>query len=311
MTEHTPTIENAVVTPYGSGTGLLVQPRDGRTDLSALPPTEVVRALGRAGFLLFRGYDAGLEAFSAFVEAHSERVTLDPARSFHGGTTAQKVDAGYDSVGLHLENGNSPFAPTITWFYCQKAASAGSQTTVCDGYRVWDALSPQTRALFDARDIVYTRRVEEAKWKGFAAFHLGTDDAASVTVEQLRELAQGDGETVIDPLDDGAIRYAYRIPAVHATLFGPRPAFANSILGPSNHYEKPRITFPDGTDLPEAVLTELAKVTEEQTEELDWADGDVALIDNTRVMHGRRPIVDTERTIFNAQSDLDTQLLAA
>ncbi|WP_169314344.1 TauD/TfdA family dioxygenase [Streptomyces piniterrae] len=304
-------IENVVVSPYGSGTGLLVQPRGTERDLSVLSPVEVVRALGEAGFLLFRGFDSGLEEFSAFVESHSERVTLDPARSFHGGSTAQKVDAGYDAVGLHLENGNSPFAPTLTWFYCQKAAAEGSQTTVCDGYRVWDALSEGTRSLFASQDIVYTRRVEEAKWKGFAAFHLGTADADSVTVEQLRDLARGEGKTVIEPVEDGAVRYAYRIPAVHGTLFGARPAFANSILGPSNHYEKPRITFTDGNDIPASVLAELEKVTDAQTEQLDWVDGDIALIDNTRVMHGRRPIVDARRTIFNAQSDMDTELLAA
>ena len=32
------------------------------------------------------------------------------------------------------------------------------------------------------------------------------------------------------------------------------------------------------------------------------APGDIVLIDNTRVMHGRRAITDPERTILNAQS---------
>jgi alpha-ketoglutarate-dependent taurine dioxygenase len=304
-------IDQAHPTPYGSGTGLLVEPADAGTTLGSLPPGQVVRALRDAGFLLLRGFRPGLEQFSAFVGSHSERVTLDPARSFHGGSTAQKVDAGYDSVGLHLENGNSPFAPTLTWFFCEKAASSGSQTTVCDGYRVWDALSEEARALFGKHEIVYSRRVEEAKWKAFAAFHLGTADAAAVTVEQLRDLTSGPGETVIDVLDDGSIHYAYRVPAAHGTLFGGRTAFANSILGPSNHYEKPRITFADGQDIPARILKEVESVTEEVTEELDWADGDVALIDNTRVMHGRRAISDPERTIYNAQSDLDRQLLPA
>lgn len=302
-------IDHARATHYGSG--LLLEPTDPATTLASLVPGQVTAALRRAGFLLLRGFRPDLEQFSAFVGAHSERVTLDPARSFHGGSTAQKVDAGHDSVGLHLENGNSPFAPTLTWFFCEKAASSGSQTTVCDGYRVWDALSEEARALFREHEIVYSRRVEETRWKAFAAFHLGSSDAASVTVDQLRELAGGPGETVIDLLEDGSIHYAYRVPAVHGTLFGERPAFANSILGPSNHYETPRITFADGRDIPVHILKEVESVTEEVTEELDWADGDVALIDNTRVMHGRRAITDPERTIYNAQSDLDRVLLTA
>ncbi|GHE57366.1 TauD/TfdA family dioxygenase [Streptomyces capitiformicae] len=304
-------IDLARLTPYGSGTGLLVEPRSADTTLGSLAPEQVVCVLRDAGFLLLRGFRPDLEQFSAFVATHSERVTLDPARSFHGGSTAQLVDAGYDAVGLHLENGNSPFAPTLTWFFCEKAASSGSQTTVCDGYRVWDALSDEARGLFRQHEIVYSRRVEEARWKAFAAFHLGTSDAASVTVEQLQELTSGPGETVIEPLQDGAIHYAYRVPAAHETLFDTRPAFANSILGPSNHYEKPRITFADGRDIPVHILKEIESVTEELTEDLDWADGDVALIDNTRVMHGRRAITDPDRTIYNAQSDLDRGLLPA
>jgi alpha-ketoglutarate-dependent taurine dioxygenase len=302
-------IDHARVTSYGSGTGLLLTPAEPGTTLGKLRPEQVIGALREAGFLLLRGFRPDLEEFSAFVGAHSERVTLDPARTFHGGSTAQKVDAGYDAVGLHLENGNSPFAPTLTWFFCEKAASSGSQTTVCDGYRVWDALSEEARGMFREQEVVYSRRVEEAKWKAFAAFHLGTSDAASVTVDQLRELAAGPGETIIDLLEDGSIHYAYRVPAAHGTLFGERLAFANSILGPSNHYEKPRITFADGRDIPVHILKEVESVTEELTEELDWADGDVALIDNTRVMHGRRAITDPERTIYNAQSDLDRVLL--
>ncbi|WP_254648581.1 TauD/TfdA family dioxygenase [Streptomyces sp. GbtcB6] len=304
-------IDQARLTPYGSGTARLVEPATTGTTLKSLAPEQVVRVLRDAGFLLLRGLDPDLSQFSAFVGAHSERVTLDPARSFHGGSTAQLVDAGYDSVGLHLENGNSPFAPTLTWFFCEKAASSGSQTTVCDGYRVWEALSDEARALFQEHDIVYSRRVEEARWKAFAAFHLGTSDSSSVTVEQLRNLAGGPGETAIEPLEDGAIHYAYRVPAVHETLFGTRLAFANSVLGPSNHYEKPRITLADGRDIPARVLDEVESVTERLTEELDWADGDVALIDNTRVMHGRRAITDPDRTVYNAQSDLDRSLLPA
>ncbi|MET7482794.1 TauD/TfdA family dioxygenase [Streptomyces sp. NPDC005538] len=302
-------IDHARTTLYGSGTGQLLTPAEPDTTLGTLAPGQVIRTLREAGFLLLRGFRPDLEQFSAFVGAHSERVTLDPARSFHGGSTAQKVDAGYDAVGLHLENGNSPFAPTLTWFFCEKAASSGSQTTVCDGYRVWDALSDEARGLFREHEIVYSRRVEESKWKAFAAFHLGTSDAASVTVDQLRDLAGGPGESVIDLLGDGSIHYAYQVSAAHGTLFDERLAFANSILGPSNHYEKPRITFADGRAVPPHILKEVESVTEELTEELDWTDGDVALIDNTRVMHGRRAITDPERSIYNAQSDLDRVLL--
>ena len=32
--------------------------------------------------------------------------------------------------------------------------------------------------------------------------------------------------------------------------------------------------------------------------EINWQDGDIAVLDNTRIMHGRRAIVDTNRQLF-------------
>ncbi len=300
----------ADVQPYGAATGRLVLPA-GASSLGALEPAWVTTLLADAGFLLFRGFRADLEEFTSFVKAHSSRITLDPARSFHGGEVAQKVDAGTTAVGLHLENGNSPFGPDLTWFLCEKAASRGSQTTVCDGYRVWDAASDTAREVFGTKDIMYSRRVEEAKWKALVCHQTeGRKDIADVTFDDLRGLVGGIS-TTLQLNDDGSIHYAYRTGAAHPTLFGTRLSWANSVFGPSYNYEAPRITFADGTEIPEELFSEFRKLTAELTEEIDWQDGDVALIDNTRVMHGRREILDTDRTIYNAQSYLDPDLLTA
>ncbi len=131
-----------------------------------------------------------------------------------------------------------------------------------------------------------------------------------ITLEDFTALVDDADSTVIEPLPDGSVTYAYRTPAVHGTLFGDRLSWANSIFGPSYNYEKPRITFADGSELPGWLLAELERVTEEVTEDIEWQDGDLALIDNTRVMHGRRAIEDTDRTIYNAQSYLRRDLLA-
>lgn len=296
--------------PYGvGGTGRLVLPGPTR-DLGALDPAWVVEQLADAGFLLLRGFDAGLEEFTAFVKAHSERITLDPARSFHGGNVAQKVDAGTAAMGLHLENGNSPFAPDLTWFLCGKAAGRGSQTTVCDGYRVWDRMGARAREAFAAQDIVYTRRIEEPKWKAFVFHRLdGRKALEEIVFGDILGLVEGQPGTVITLEDDGSIRYAFRTGAAHPTLFGDRPAWANSIFGPSYHYEAPLITFADGSPLPQWLREEALAVTGELTEDLDWRAGDIAMIDNTRVMHGRREIVDTDRVVYNALSYVRRDLL--
>ncbi|WP_407841996.1 TauD/TfdA family dioxygenase (plasmid) [Streptomyces sp. DSM 116496] len=292
-------------TPYGTGTGLLVEPVEGG-NLADIDPKVLRGLLAEAGFLLLRGFTGSdMAGFTALVQSTSTSTTIDPARDFYS-EVAQKVDAGFDEVGLHTENGNSPFRSHLAWFFCEKAASSGSQTTVCDGYRVWDAFSPAAREAFAAQDIVYSRYVAEAQWRAMAHHLLGgTTPAEEIDVAELIALGDRTPGTKIVAQEDGGVRYSFRTPAAGRTVFAERPSFANSILGPSFNYEKPKITFADGTELSAELLAEVEAVTARLTENLDWQDGDAALIDNTRVMHGRRAITDPNRTIFNALSYIE------
>jgi alpha-ketoglutarate-dependent taurine dioxygenase len=275
-------------------------PPDG--GLAGVDRRRLLSLLAAEGVLLLRGFEVSPEGFAQLVRRVSSRVTLDPAREFRG-DVAQKVDAGHAAVGLHCENGNTPFQPDLCWFHCERAADRGSQTTVCDGYAVWDALSAGARAAFSRQPIRYLRRVEAQRWRRFVSHARGGQPAPEqVTVADLRALAAGRADLHIEPNADGSIVYSFVTGAVHPTLFGSRPAFANSILGPSYNYEAPVISFADGTPLSADLLAEVRQVTERLTEDIDWQDGDVVLIDNTRVMHGRRRIEDPRRSIFNALS---------
>jgi alpha-ketoglutarate-dependent taurine dioxygenase len=287
---------------YGNGYGVLVEAEG--LSLDVLNKDVVLSILKESGFLVMRGFRADLEGFSRLVRRFSTRVSLDPARAFHGsGSVAQKVDAGFDAVGLHCENGNSPFLPDLCWFYCEKAAREGSQTTVCDGYRVWGALSPTTRDRFLEQPIQYSRNVEAAKWKSFIFHSLqGRKPLEEISFEDVASLMGRNTTATAELNPDGSIHYTFQVSAVHRTLFGERLSFANSILGPSYNYERPRITFADGSPIDGRLLAELAEVTESVTENIEWQDGEVVLIDNTRVMHGRRAIKDPVRTIYNALS---------
>ncbi len=285
---------------YGNGNGVLVETEG--LPLETLEREFVLSLLRESGFIVFRGFRTDLDAFSGLVQRLSTRVTLDPARRFHG-SVAQKVDAGFDAIGLHCENGNSPFLPDLCWFFCEKAAREGSQTTVCDGYRVWDALSQSTRERFLAQPIQYSRHVEAAKWKGFVFHSLkGRKPLEEIGMADLLGLLENQENASAALKPDGSIHYTFQVPAAHQTLFSQRRAFANSILGPSFNYERPRITFADGSPFSKAIMAELSQVTEALTENIEWQDGGVVLIDNTRVMHGRRAIKDPHRTIYNALS---------
>jgi alpha-ketoglutarate-dependent taurine dioxygenase len=286
--------------PLGQGTGLLITRSAAEGTLTDLAPS-LIGLLADAGHLLLRGFGPSLDEFNALVERCSARITLDPAREFHG-NVAQKVDSGHGAIGLHIENGATPYSPDLLWFHCVVAAAEGSETTVCDGRRVWARLDSATRRLFLDTPVVFARTVGEAQWRQFTAFSLGDGlGPAEVSVDDLRRLVAA-SDTVITEHADGSIHYAFTTYAAHRTRWSEQTAWANSIFGPSHNYEAPDIRFADGSAIPASVLDRLATVTESVTENIAWRDGDVVLIDNSRVMHGRRAILDPRRTIVNAQS---------
>jgi len=49
----------------------------------------------------------------------------------------------------------------------------------------------------------------------------------------------------------------------------------------------PLLTFGNGEHIPVEVLIEIVDLSQQFTVPAEWQDGDVALIDNHRVMHGR------------------------
>jgi alpha-ketoglutarate-dependent taurine dioxygenase len=283
---------------------------DDGSGLEAITHDMLAQQLKTSGFTVLRHFDVDLHAFSAFVKKHSKRLSLDPARVFHdaqGKPVAQKVDAGIDAVGLHCENGNSPFWPDVCWFYCETAARQGSQTTVCDGVGVFNELSAGTRQRLLAHDIVYSRRVPGHLWKTYVQHGSGDGEASGDTealFHKLLSLINEAGSAEVTLHEDESIAYRFRTPAVlrHSAFNPSFQAFANSIFGPSYNYERPSITFDDGTALDDALLDELRRICDKHTRNIDWETNDIVVIDNRRVMHGRRAIEDTCRTIYNALS---------
>ncbi|UTW08177.1 TauD/TfdA family dioxygenase [Pseudomonas benzenivorans] len=268
-----------------------------------LGTAELFELVGEYGAVLFRNCIHSPEAFSELVKQHSSRLSLDPARQMVGGA-AQLVDAGTQAVGLHCENGNSPFWPDLTWFYCHEAPRKGSQTTICDGEVVLARLSEPCRSFFEENAIRYSRTVSGEKWRRLVCHYKSESvDPRDVQIDDLLKIIDADENTRIayDPAED-SIHYAFTVSAIQISSFSNRPAFANSILGPSFNYERPVIDTAHGHPIPAKFISEIETISTRSTHPIGWRDHDLVMIDNKRVMHGREPITDGRRIIFNALS---------
>lgn len=259
--------------------------------------------LERDGWTLLRGFETDIASFSDLTKALCRKITFDPAREY-GDANTQKVDAGTGHIGLHIENGNTPVCPDIVAFFSPVAAFEGSQTTVCDGRAVYEAMDDSQKERW-CRPMTVERHLPEALWKRYLANeHPAISRPEEVTSRHVEEFRAAIPNQDFDLLEDGGINYRLTVSPVRASALSGGFGFANAVLGPSHNYAPPRYRL-DGRDEvgPDEVET-LRELAETFTHEINWQDGDIAVLDNTRVMHGRRAIVDTNRQLFIGMGNL-------
>lgn len=269
----------------------------GDTSVNPAILAKVKEHLNTDGWALLRGFDMNMIAFSAITSQLCKTITFDPARENTDKNT-QKVDAGLGPIGLHIENGNTPVCPDIVAFYSTKAAFEGSQTTICDGRRVFEAFSDAQKARWSQRMTV-TRTLPEVLWKRYLSNeHPAISEPEQVTHEHILQFKAAIPDQDFTLNDDGSLEYRIKLSPVRPSSLSSGQAFANAILGPSHNYEPPIYTLDDSTVVTPEDIEGLRDIAEACTVEINWQDGDVAIIDNTRVMHGRRAIKDQDRQLF-------------
>ncbi|WP_341659464.1 TauD/TfdA family dioxygenase [Vibrio sp.] len=156
-------------------------------DIEKINKNLLFEKLSSNGVIIFEKGATNILDFACYVREHSSKLSLDPARTIEGGA-AQLVDAGTDAVGLHCENGNSPFWPDLCWFYCQEAPPVASHTTICDGVVVFNHLSNSTKEFFQINDICYSRNVEPDKWKKLVCHYTPEiDNISQAKFEHLKK----------------------------------------------------------------------------------------------------------------------------
>ena len=269
----------------------------GETSVSPATLAKVKEHLSIDGWASLRGFEMDMKASSAITSELCKTITFDPARENTDKNT-QKVDAGLGPIGLHIENGNTPVCPDLVAFYSSKATFEGSQTIICDERRVFEAFSDAQTTRWSQRMTV-TRTLPEVLWKRYLANeHPAISEPEEVTHEHILQFKASIPDQDFTLEDDGSLEYTLKVAPVHPSSLSNGRSFANSILGPSHNYEPPVYTLDDGADVTSEEKEELREIAETCTVEITWQHGDVAVIDNTRVMHGRRAIKDQNRQLF-------------
>lgn len=241
------------------------------------------------GYVLIRNEGFDVNKFSQLMTSLCQRLTYDPARE-NVTQQSQKVDSGTQAIGLHIENGTTPLPPDIIAFFSEVSATKGSQTTICDGYAIWENLSETLKEKF-SQPMTISRYLPKNIWQKYVANAFGIKDPVTVTWDDLKRFIELIPGQSITPAENEGVQYHLQMNMIRNDNLSGKPAFANAVLGPSYNYEAPRYCFADGELISDQLRSELDELCEQHTHEVAWQDGDVLIIDNKRFMHGRREIL--------------------
>jgi len=300
--------------------GAVIEPN---SSFSSLPMdgAALEAMLARERCLIFHNFDASVEEF--------EQISNSLSNDFHtyrgGGFTVGKLSraAVNDNKTLMTATGTTqdfPMPlhgemyylggpPDLIWFYCQVPVQTGGQTTIGDGVQIFRDLPVETQTLLRNRNIRYDRRIPDGDWQ--ITFQAETrEDAEAFCRNQKMELSWN---------DDGSAQTQFRTSALRETASG-EFSFINSIellalgemamraAGGEKLASEIKINlvvrWEDGTPIEPEILKQIGRATSRNEVEVSWQRGDIILVDNRSVMHGRRGSSGSDRKILVRMGNL-------
>jgi len=279
--------------------------RDNKPDLE--------QKLSRSGAVLFRDFPLSADQdFDAFIRAfdlpnfryedslsNAVRV-VRTERVFTANEAPPEV-----TIYLHHEMAQTPIYPSKLFFFCEQAAATGGATPLCRSDILFQKMQeeiPEFAQACEQKGLLYTNVMPAANDpnSGMGRSWQSTLRAESKEQAESRMLELG---YTWEWLDDGCLKATTPVLPAVRTLPDGRKTFYNQLIAAFKGWKDTRndpskaITLGDRTPLDKDAVLRAADLAEEITFDVPWQNGDVALVDNYLVMHGRRTFSGTRKVL--------------
>lgn len=279
---------------------------------------EAKEALRRRGGIVFRGFDvSSIDAFDHFVRTASHNLLEYKERSTPRTEVGNRIYTSTEyPAHQHIAHHNE-FSYAFTWpmrifFFAHTPPQEGGQTPIADSRKVYASIPEAIRQRFEEKGVMYTRNYGtgiDLSWQ--EAFQ--TNDKAEVEAYCRRAPLKWEW-LADDRLRTRQVRPAVaRHPATDEMVwFNQAHLFHVTNLGPETRKSMEEIFdiedlprncyFGDESPISESDLEAVRDAYRTHEVVLDWRQGDVMMLDNMLVAHGRRPY-SGERRILTALSE--------
>lgn len=282
--------------------------------------------LSAHGAVLFRGFGVDLGGFAAAAQALGGPALPYRERSSPRRELAPSVFTSTDHppdqpIPLHNENSYQLEFPARLVFCCVRPADHGGQTPLADCRRVLARIDPAIRQRFQRRAVRYVRTYQPGiglPWQ--EAFQ--DSDRARVrqycTEQDIRAHWDGDGvlrtEQVRPALavHPGTGQHVWFNHAAffHASSLDARTGAA--LLAQLGERRLPTNTYyGDGSPIDDHTMAHIRAAYAAETVSFTWHTGDVLLVDNLLVAHGRTPYQGQRQVIVSMSGLLSHGVTAA
>jgi alpha-ketoglutarate-dependent taurine dioxygenase len=291
--------------PITADFGQFVYPEAGET--LADVRTEWLRehlAAPKGGLLMFRGFSAEQTSFVRFTESFGQGFLVhhngDGRDYIDGDRTLATVAKSNKPIDFHIEMASNPVKPDVLWFFCLAPALRKGRIGFVDGRVVLANLTSRTRAEIQSKKLRYEfRNLPPEIWR--PVWNKLVGERARSPRRILGLIGQFGSHYGVDcaAIVDDQLSFDYTVEAIYRAPLCGEEVFACGLL------DNPRRTLMgDGSAVERAVLIEVAQATYQNAVWFDWQVGDLAVVDNTRVMHSREAFEDTQRKVLVRYSAL-------